>query len=168
MLADVVSLLHQLQGSMHQSVQSWLMLYEAQHQLRLCTLPILRLGLLLQVRIAVVGEGTGKCIRAAGQPDLLSLEYTATVVCTVPAGLLGWPLLTHEFLNSLQSFVEICGLLALSSSAEALPSSLATLATARTFCRLMPSTSQQSCRTLRAAARQSCTLHPLKRQDGYR
>ena len=76
---------------MHQGVHPWLMLYEVQHQLRFYTRPMLRPGLLLQVRIAVVGEGTGKCIRAAGQHELLSLEYTATVVSTVPAGLLGIP-----------------------------------------------------------------------------
>ncbi len=65
------------------------MLYWVQHLLRLCMLPMPRLGLLLQVRIAVVGEGTGKCIRAAGQPDLLCLEYTATVVNIVPGVALG-------------------------------------------------------------------------------
>ena len=70
------------------SVHPWLK-YKVQLLLRLCTLPMLRSGLPLQVRIAVVGEGTGKCIRAAGQPDLLSLEYTATVVNTVHAALLG-------------------------------------------------------------------------------
>ena len=64
-------------------------MYQVQQLLRLCTLPNLRVGLLLQVRIAVVGEGTGKCIRAAGQADLLSLEYTATVVNIAPAVLLG-------------------------------------------------------------------------------
>ena len=96
-LPAVHLLLGSFWGACARSIHPWLMPCKVQHLLRLCMLPMLRVGLLLQVRIAVVGEGTGKCIRAAGQPDLLSLEYTATVVNTVRAALLG-----------IQAYAEAC------------------------------------------------------------